>query len=243
MRRVRIRQTLRPAKAAATTPGFAQVLRQAARATALRKTDRTRLKLLAAAADLLAGEGDATALRVADVASRAGLAHGTFYRYFADRQAIVEAVVADFARFLREAMSKLRQGRPGSPERVRATTLAYLRLFRANPGLMRCLMGLGAESDRFRAGFHALNLDWNGRVAQAIARRRAELSDERFAPPEDLLPLAYALGGMIDEFLAQLYLRRDPALAHLAEDEETVADLLADLWCRGAYGAVPAGLA
>lgn len=243
MRRAQIRQTLKPAKPVAAAPGFARVLLQAAKGADLRKTDRTRLKLLAAAADLLAGEGDVVALRVADVASGAGLAHGTFYRYFADRREIVEAVVADFARFLREAMSKVRDGKPGSPERVRATTLVYLRVFRANPGLMRCLMGLGAESDGFRAGFHALNRDWNHRVAAAIAARRAEMDDARPVSPDTLLPLAYALGGMIDEFLAQLYLRRDPALAALVDDEETVAALLADLWCRGAYGAMPAATA
>lgn len=241
MRRAQLRQTLQPARAAAAHR-FAVVLSQAAAASDLRKTERTRLRLLAASAGLLAGEGDAAALRVADVTAGAGVAHGTFYRYFTDRGAVVEAVVADFARFLRQAMSKVREGRPGSPARVRATTLVYLRLFRANPGLMRCLMGLGAESAAFRQGFHALNRDWNGRVAQAIARRRAEATGERPAPPDTLLPLAYALGGMIDEFLAQLYLRRDPALAHLAEDEEAVADLLGDLWCRGAYGAVPASL-
>jgi len=54
-----------------------------------------------------------------------------------------------------------------------------------------------------------------------------------------MLPTAYALGGMIDEFLAQLYLRRDPALAGLAGDEAAVADLLTELWCRGAYGSLP----
>jgi TetR/AcrR family transcriptional regulator, ethionamide resistance regulator len=44
---------------------------------------------------------------------------------------------------------------------------------------------------------------------------------------------------MIDEFLTQLYLRRDPALAALAGDEAAVADLLTELWCRGAYGSLP----
>ena len=50
---------------------------------------------------------------------------------------------------------------------------------------------------------------------------------------------AYALGGMIDEFLTQLYLRQDPALSHLAGNEEAVADLLTELWCLCAYGRLP----
>ena len=42
---------------------------------------------------------------------------------------------------------------------------------------------------------------------------------------------------MIDEFLAQVYLRKEPALAHLADHEERIADILTDLWCFGAYAA------
>ena len=240
------RPQIRPARPA-VPPGtdstrFAEVLGQAAEAPDLRKTERTRLKLLAAAAALLADRGEPAALRVSDVADRAGVAHGTFYRYFADRIALVEALIEDFARFLRERMSKVREGAPGSRPRVGATTLVYVRLFRDNPGLMRCLMGLGAESAAFRARFHALNRDWNYRVAAAIAARRADVAHERPAAPETLLPLAYALGGMIDEFLAQLYLRRDPALAALADDEPAVADLLSELWCRGAYSNGPKSL-
>jgi hypothetical protein len=70
-------------------------------------------------------------------------------------------------------------------------------------------------------------------MASAIARRRGTAS------AEELLPTAYALGGMIDEFLTQLYLRQDPALTHLENDEEAVAELLTELWCLGAYGRLP----
>jgi len=212
------------------TDNFAMALFLEADRPALRKVDRTRLRLLAAAADRLNAAGDPAALRVGDVTGRAGVAHGTFYRYFADGPAILAETVAAFAAFQRQRLSAVREGAAGSRARVRATTLAYIKLFRANTGMMRCLMGLGVEATPFRARFHALNLDWNRRVAQAIAANRDGASADA------LLPTAYALGGMIDEFLAQLYLRRDPALAALAEDPDAVADLLSELWCRGAYG-------
>ena len=77
-----------------------------------------------------------------DIAAEAGLAHGTFYRYFADRRAAVGALVADFVRFLRDRLAESRDGPPGSRARVRAATLTYVRLFRDNAGLMRCLMSL-----------------------------------------------------------------------------------------------------
>jgi TetR/AcrR family transcriptional regulator, ethionamide resistance regulator len=217
--------------------GFLAALRRAAEAPGLGKTERTRLKLLAAIAARLSAGIEEAALRVADIAAEAGLAHGTFYRYFADRRVAVGALVADFVRFLRDRLAESRDGPPGSRARVRAATLTYVRLFRDNAGLMRCLMSLDNEGAGFRASFHDLNRAWNGRVAAAIAHRRDPVAEA--AAVAATLPTAYALGGMIDEFLTQLYLRRDPALAALAGDEAAVADLLTELWCRGAYGSLP----
>jgi AcrR family transcriptional regulator len=243
-----VRQKSRPALADASTArrvdeaSFAAALLRAAEAPALRKSERTRLRLLAAIAARLAAGDEPASLRVSDIAGEAGLAHGTFYRYFTDRHEALEALIADFARFQRERLAAIRDGAPGSPTRVRAATLEYVRLFRSNAGLMRCLMGLGPETAGFRARFHALNRDWNSRVAAAIAGHRARLTDEPPAAKETLLPTAYALGGMIDEFLTQLYLRRDPALGDLTDDEDSIADLLAALWCRAAYGGSTAPL-
>ena len=217
--------------------GFLAALRLAAEAPGLGKTERTRLKLLAAIAARLSAGIEEAALRVADIAAEAGLAHGTFYRYFADRRAAVGALVADFVRFLRDRLAESRDGPPGSRARVRAATLTYVRLFRDNAGLMRCLMSLDNEGAGFRASFHELNRAWNGRVAAAIAHRRDPVAEA--AAVAATLPTAYALGGMIDEFLTQLYLRRDPALAALAGDEAAITDLLTELWCRGAYGSLP----
>ena len=218
---------------------FVAALRQAAEVARLGKAQRTRLKLLAAVASRLSAGVEEAALRVSDIAAEARVAHGTFYRYFADRQAAVGALLVDFVLFLHDRLAESRDGPPGSRARVRAATLTYVRMFRDNAGLMRCLMSLGKEGARFRESFHDLNRAWNGRVASAIAHRRSGIAGAVPASPEATLPTAYALGGMIDEFLAQLYLRRDPALAALARDEAAIADLLTELWCRGAYGSLP----
>lgn len=217
------------------TTRFSDVLLAAAQDGARRKTERTRMRLLAAVAgEIMAGveRGD---LRVSSVTAAAGLAHGTFYRYFPDMPAASEALVQEFARFIHGRLADARQGEPGSRERVRSATLAYTRLYRRNAPLMRCLIGLGTGDTASAASYRALNRAWYGRMAAAIARRRGGRADRA----EALLPTAYALGGMIDEFLAQLYLRKDPALKHLAAREEAVADLLTDLWSLGAYGSLP----
>lgn len=220
----------------ATDLGFAASLRAAALDPAARKTERTRLRLLAAMAEALAAGADRRELKVADVTRAAGLSHGVFYRYFENMSAGVEALIETFAGFVHERLAGARSGggETGSRERAREATLLYTRLFRANAALMRLLIGLGAESDAFASAYRALNAAWNARMAAAIARGRGE-----GASAEAMLPAAYALGGMVDEFLTALYLRREPALETLAEDEAAVADLLADLWLRGAYGRPP----
>lgn len=212
---------------------FAATLLAAARDAGARKTDRTRARLLAALAREL-GSGLAWRdLKVAEVTRTAGLAHGTFYRYFPDMPAAVETLIEEFSAFVQEHLAATRAGaETDTRARVKAATLVFTRLFRRNAGLMRCLLGLAAEETAFARAYRRLNSDWYGRVAGAIARDR---QDGR--PSEDHLPAAYALGGMIDEFLAQVYLRREPALAPLANDEEKIAEILTDLWCFGANGA------
>lgn len=214
---------------------FAQALLGLADAPGIRKSERTRLRLLASMARQVSGGAEQSDLRVADVVAAAGLAHGTFYRYFPDLRAAAEALAGDFAIFLYNQLANAKAGASGSRDRVKFATLTYVKVFKANAGLMRCLNSLRREDTVFRNAFLELSRGWNTRMAQAIARRRGSASTE------ECLPAAYALGGMVDEFLTQLYLRHDPALLHLTDDDETVAELLTELWCLGAYGRLPVG--
>jgi len=56
-----------------------------------KKKARTRQLLLDTALEVLAEQGEG--FSVADLASRAGVSHGTFYNYFSDREQVVEALV------------------------------------------------------------------------------------------------------------------------------------------------------
>ncbi|HOV03277.1 MAG TPA: TetR family transcriptional regulator, partial [Kaistiaceae bacterium] len=125
-----------------------------------RKAERTRLRLLAAIAGELSAGVSRSGLTVAAVAARAGLAHGTLYRYFADLDAALAALVEEFARFVLAALSEARAGEAGSRARVRQVTLVYTRLFAANAGLMRYLVGLGGADAGFAEAYRRLNRDW-----------------------------------------------------------------------------------
>lgn len=58
-----------------------------------KKKQRTRGQLIAAAIDVIAEQGEA--FTASDVTKRAGVSNGTFYNYFTDREALIDAVVPE----------------------------------------------------------------------------------------------------------------------------------------------------
>lgn len=58
-----------------------------------KKKARTRRALLDAAVEVVGEHGDA--FSISDVADRAGVSNGTFYNYFADRDALIDDLAAD----------------------------------------------------------------------------------------------------------------------------------------------------
>jgi AcrR family transcriptional regulator len=221
-----------------TSIRFTEALEASAKAGP-QKTGRTRFRLLASMARQLMNGVDRRDLKVADVAREAGLAHGTFYRYFSDVRNAMDVLIEEFAQFVRTELSGARQGEAGTRTRVHATMLVYARLYAENAPLMRCLVDLGTEPSAFAASYQKLNRAWYERMAQAIKKRQPEFGTAGAEPQGDPLAIAYALGGMVDDFLAQVFLRREPALAHLAGAPDAIADLLTSLWMRAAYGELP----
>lgn len=196
------------------------------------KIVRTRLRLMAAVAALLE-EGGLHDLRVADCATRAGLAHGTFYRYWPDRSAATRDVLGDF-------MATMRARRPVSAPgtalypRVVAANRYYVRVYRANAGLMRCLMQLGNVEPEFAHIGQEANLVLAERVVRAWERADPALD----LPRHERIARALACIAMVEGVLRDLYVR--PALAPLAVmGEDEVADMLSAAWFRILFGRDP----
>lgn len=191
----------------------------------LRKSERTRLDLLVAAANFL-GENSLDALTVATICAKAGVAHGTFYLYFKDRNALTGDLLGRFVDYLQIQMrASARQG----ADPVRNTTAAYYRLFRDNAGLMKCLVvGIDAFPEA-RTAFQRLNNEWARTVVRALQKNPAA------APPTDdeLMRRAYALGGMVDQYLTALFVTEDPWLAAISQDTDAVINTLTTLWTKG----------
>ncbi|MCV2863766.1 TetR/AcrR family transcriptional regulator [Albidovulum sediminicola] len=191
----------------------------------MRKGERTRTDLLVAGAGFL-GAHPLDTLTVAAICKHAGIAHGTFYLYFSDKSALASAVLSAFVDHLQDRMRAAAR-QPG--DAVRNTTAAYRRLFEENAGLMKCLV-VGVDTfPEARAAFQRLNREWVQTVVRSSLRRHAGAARSE----EDLTRRAYALGGMVDQYLSALFITGDPWVGALSEDREAVLEMLTDLWKRG----------
>ncbi len=114
-----------------------------------KKKERTRRRLIAAAVDVIAERGEA--FSITDVVAEAGVANGTFYNYFQDREELIDAVVPEvLAAFAAEGALAVRHEDPA----VRFATISALALTRAAtaPEAIRVVLRLGAVQRAIGAG-------------------------------------------------------------------------------------------
>ncbi|BBK34455.1 TetR family transcriptional regulator [Stella humosa] len=214
---------------------YAQHLaRRLAEQAGARKVERTRLRLEIATAELLA-EWSYGRLTVDDITARAGLAHGTFYRYYAGKHEIVLAVLQGFLgsiRGMRPSLSKVADPRVA----IHAANRHYVEVYRQNIGLMRCLLTLRTD-DPLVAEI--------GSRADAGLTTRVIRSLERFGAPVASLPLRqqelliHAVIGTVDALLRKVYGAAEPPLARFADDPEAITEALTDVWVRALYAPSP----
>ena len=169
-------------------------------------------------------------MTIAAICRKAGVANGTFYLYFSDQAQLLDDLLQGFANFLQIHMIDAGRTKPDAP--MRAATQAYVTLFEANRGLMKCLIHHLDAFPAARAAFHRLNRDWIATVVRATHRRHVR--DGRDTLPEaELTRRAYALGGMTDHYLSSLHLSGEPGLVAVSSDRAAVVTTLTTLWERG----------
>jgi AcrR family transcriptional regulator len=196
--------------------------------------NRTRDRLKDAAAKVLERVGY-RAMRLADIADEADVNVSLFYHYFSGKSDITREILTELLD------SRLTTGEvAGERSRDAFDTIVEANLitvetYADTPGLMRCLLHFDEEEAEFSRLYRKVSLDWNRRVARAIAKRcpDAPLSEAQ------RLMIAYALGGMIDNFLFEMYVDRNQLLIDAFKGTRDVAVFLAILWFRALYCADP----
>lgn len=220
-------QAIARAGATGQDHGFHDELAGRAGQPGLRKGERTALRLRGAICALLE-DAPLSQLKVQDICTRAGIAPGTFYLYFPDRDHLLNAVLEDFVAFVRRRMLEAARDSADRAASLLATTLVYCQVFAANRGLMKVLLNHYEDFPQAAAIFQGLNRSWIETVARSIRRRMPQ-----GGPADDeIARRCHALGGMVDQYLANLLLTRDPAIAAVSPDLATVAATLAGIWAR-----------
>ncbi|MCC5987103.1 MAG: TetR/AcrR family transcriptional regulator [Pararhodobacter sp.] len=182
------------------------------------KRARTRARILAATAEEIARAGY-RALTVERISSRAEIARGTFYLYYAHRSDAAIAVYRLFWAVMRRW--RPRQVSRDLAARVRMTNAFYLETYARNDQLLSGQIALASE----RPDFALVRDQVNHRWARVVARILPANLDE-----EARMLRARALTGMVDDLLRDIYSAGSPTLAHWRDRPHDLAYHISEIW-------------
>jgi AcrR family transcriptional regulator len=186
--------------------------------------ERTRDELMDAATEVFWDKGYVDT-RVADIAERAGVSHGTFYTYFDSKEAVLWAIAAD----LNEALSRTSRGVRAEVDgdEVRAIELAnrrYLQTYLDNRKVMRLMEEVASFNPEMRKARQLSRVRFVTQTTRSIERMQAAgVADAEL----DATYAAHALVSMVSHFAYYMVATRTPL------DVDTAVATLTTLWARG----------
>jgi AcrR family transcriptional regulator len=184
-------------------PGFrlADDLEAAALAVAS-KSERTRLRLLAAGAALL-DEVPFAKLRPAHLADHAEISRPLLYHYFSDLEQLVTCLAELFEQRVVGLQSHMdASDRPYDYPQIFGQLASIVRVYLRNRGLMQLMFAVGEQPLGVTAVSERVIFEFNKRLGQ----HTVPPPGLRFGAQEKLLA-GYVIGGGIDELLRQLFQR------------------------------------
>jgi AcrR family transcriptional regulator len=182
--------------------------------------ERTRLRLMESAIEVLAERGYHAA-RVDDIATRAEVSHGTFYLYFANKDALVLALAERCADELGGLVAHLGTVAPGPAGRreLRSWLVDFVALYRAYGVVIRSWVEQSANRELTRLGVQSL-----ASVSEVLIERVRETH------PEDAELRVSALIAVMERF-TYLVVNRELG------DEDAVLDTAATVLHRSFFAA------
>ncbi|MDR3461830.1 MAG: TetR/AcrR family transcriptional regulator [Beijerinckiaceae bacterium] len=204
-----------------------------------RKSLRTRKRLMIAIAKVLEDQGYHS-LRLSDATQEAGVAEGTIYVYFNDRPQAINEVMFDFLEnFVQVHVDAPVQkfGRESPFESLNASILHWIKLCRANSGLIRCMFQMSDENPDFLAHVQRFNMGWVTSVSKRLQKYRKH-SDEDIAAL-----FVYSVGIMLDELIRRLLVYPDEGLLsqldRVGDRDEVMANVVTSIWMKVLFPEAP----
>ena len=187
---------------------------------------RTRDNLLAAGRTVFEQRGYANT-RMSDIATAAGVSHGTVYTWFDDKEALLRALVDDI---VTEVFAALAIGDevPEPERRMLEANRRYLVAYRRHGRMLEVVEEAAATDARYRDALAGVRRDHVARVTHDIERLQKAGVAERDVDPA---VAAGALCAMVEGFGRHWYGRGEQAVS--THDDETAVETLTRLWARG----------
>jgi AcrR family transcriptional regulator len=145
------------------------------------------------------------AARITDIATEAGVSHGSFYHYFESKEELFREIAEEVEVRLISMDDVAYRGdtRPTPIERIRAANDSYLRAYKKEAKIMRVIEEVSRYDDDVRAVRRRRDDYLAARLESAIARLQKDgVADKRI----DTRYAAMALGGMVAKFAEQMYI-------------------------------------
>jgi AcrR family transcriptional regulator len=198
------------------------------------KAAATRAKLLDAGEQVFGAVGfDAT--RVADIVSAAGVSHGLFYKHFADKAAILSAILARQNTSLRHMTGRMvGEDRVPTLAQLETRNILFFKEYAEHRRLLRVSREAAARNDD--SNFRSQWLNIRGHFTRRTIRWLQELTDGGHVPQiDDPVMLAEALSALVEQ-MAYVHVGlsdNDPDDADL----ERMGKVCGLIWYRSIFGA------
>lgn len=178
-----------------------------------RSTERTRQKkdakrtaMMQTAVRVFAEKGYHAAT-IRDIVNEAGVAIGTFYFYFPDKETLFVHLYDETADFLLQTIYQAGQSRATLPHQLRAELQAYVNIALYEPAVVQLLLvgGVGAVpslATKRKAFREQLTGIWQEGLEKALSAN--------LIPPQNVRRVAELLAGGFDEVILNLLNHADP---------------------------------
>jgi len=179
---------------------------------------RTRTRLRESARRIFAERGYAGA-RVEDIVADAGVSHGTFYTYFENKAAVLDALIDVTSTELQTVVDEPWDG-PDAPSTVQSVIDRFVAVFAEHGDIVGVWLEASAHDQHFRQRLRDVRAGYVRRVAEVLGPVLAD-------SPHRAVDAATALVAMVEGYASQGM--ADQALGRRAEAVRT----LSRLWVGG----------